>query len=152
MNENELEKNFPLGKNENLNPSGILHIRQNSWPNERLCWLDYISISKSVYNIYEKSRTFTWNNLVRIYIFEDSSDLENLPLVKLEWNLCDDLLNKLHFLTNANTTTRNSKNQFFNYFWRILLKLEEKILPIHKHIWPWITWTLKKQNSIQTLV
>ena len=37
-------------------------------------------------------------------------------------------------------------------FWRILLKFEENILEIHKHICFSITWIMKKLNSIQTLV
>ena len=46
---------------------------------------------------------------------------------------------------------KRGKNQFFNYFWRMLLKFEEKKLEIHKCSRPLITWILKKLNSIQTL-
>ena len=47
---------------------------------------------------------------------------------------------------------KRGKNQFLNYFWRTLLKLEQKVLKIHKLSWLLITWILKKLNSIQTLV
>ena len=47
---------------------------------------------------------------------------------------------------------KREKNWFFNYFWRMLLKFEEKNLETHKLSWLLITWMLKKLNSIQTLV
>ena len=39
------------------------------------------------------------------------------------------------------------KNQFFKYFWRILHKVEVKVLEIYKHCRLSITWILKKSNS-----
>ena len=60
------------------------------------------------------------------------------------------------FLLDASIFTtgeeKEGKNQFFNYFWRILLKLEEKNLEIYKLSWLSITWILKKLSSIQTVV
>ena len=47
---------------------------------------------------------------------------------------------------------KSEKNQFFNYFVRILLKFEEKNLGIHKLSWLLITWILKKWNSIKPLL
>ena len=93
------------------------------------------------------------------YIFEDYSDLENLPLVNNEWTFYPILFPwwLLHFfiidvsIFNTNEE-KEGKNQFFNYFWRMLLKFEEKNLEIHKLSWLLITWILKKLNSIQTLV
>ena len=86
------------------------------------------------------------------YISEDYSNLENLPLVnELFIHLCflGDLL-KLHIFTRAFIFTtdeeKEMKNQFFNYFWRMLLKFDDKL------IWLSITWILKKLSSIQTLV
>ena len=93
------------------------------------------------------------------YIFEDYSDLENLPLVNTEWTFYPILFPwwLLHFfIIDVSIFTTNEekegKNQFFNYFWRTLLKLEKKNLKIHKLIWLLTTWILKKLNSIQTLV
>ena len=40
---------------------------------------------------------------------------------------------------------KRSKNQLFNYFWRVLLKF-------HRHSWLSIIWIFKKLSSIQTLV
>ena len=93
------------------------------------------------------------------YIFEDSSELENLPLADIEWTFYQILFPwwLLHFfiidvsIFNTNEE-KEGKNQFFNYFWRMLLKFEEKNLEIHKLSWLLITWILKKLNSIQTLV
>ena len=93
------------------------------------------------------------------YIFEDYSDLENLPLVNNEWTFYPILFPwwLLHFfiidvsIFNTNEE-KEGKNQFFNYFWRMLLKFEEKNLEIHKLSWLSITWILKKLKSIQTLV
>ena len=68
-----------------------------------------------------------------IYIFEDSSDLENLPLLNIELTLIlqfcffDDLL-KLCFLTKCLFFSpqlmkrKRNKNQLFRYFWRMLLR------------------------------
>ena len=67
----------------------------------------------------------------------------------------DDLL-RLHFFTRYlyfyhKWWWEKGKNQFFRYFWRILLKVKEKVLEIHKHWWLLITWILNKLNSIKTL-
>ena len=47
---------------------------------------------------------------------------------------------------------KREKNQFFSYFWRMLVTLEEKILEIHELSQLSINWILKKLKSIQTLV
>lgn len=47
---------------------------------------------------------------------------------------------------------KEKKNQFFKYFWRILIKFEKKVLKIHKHSWLSLTLTLKNSNFVQTLV
>ena len=62
---------------------------------------------------------------------------------------------KLHFLLDTLDATKHHywwKYQFFKYFWRMLLKFEEKNLEIHKHSWLLITWILKTWNSLQTFV
>ena len=41
------------------------------------------------------------------------------------------------------------ENQFFKYFWRILLKYEEKVLEINKHGWLFINWIPKKSHTPQ---
>ena len=116
------------------------------------------------------------------YIFEFSSDLENLPLVNIEWTFSPslfpyDLLNP--FSTNVLLLypLKKSENRRFSDIFRgfksgtlvenglrhiflldafffntidgkkkgkILLKLEEKILEIHKHSWLSITWAFNK--------
>ena len=93
------------------------------------------------------------------YIFEDYSDLENLPLVNIEWTFYPILfpwwlLATFSIDVSIFTTDeeKEGKNQFFSYFWKMLLKFEEKNLEIHKLSWLLITWILKKLNSIQTLV
>ena len=92
-------------------------------------------------------------------IFEDSSELENLPLLNIELTLflqfCffDDLL-KLCFLTKCLFFSpqlmkrKRNKNQLFKYFWRMLLR--KKILENHKHNWLLIIWIFKKLNSLKS--
>ena len=75
------------------------------------------------------------------YNFEDSSDLENLPLLDIEWTLIlqfcflDDL--KLCFLLDAFTifTTSDEKKEEQKSTLQIFLKdvTEEKNVEIHKH-------------------
>ena len=76
-----------------------------------------------------------------IYIFEDSSDLENLPLLNIELTLIlqfcflDDLL-KLCFLLDASIfTTIYEKKEEQKSTLQIFLKdvTEEKNVEIHKH-------------------
>ena len=82
------------------------------------------------------------------YIFEDSSDLENLPLLNIELTLnlhfyfLDGFL-KLWFLTRClyfhhslwKEFMRN-KNELFKYFWKLLLSKKIEIL---KHSWQFDT-------------
>ena len=95
------------------------------------------------------------------YIFEDYSDLENLP--SEQWmNFLSDFVSLLTYLIYIFQTRclhfqhwwrkKKGKNQFFNYFLRILSKFEDKNLEIHKLSWLSITWILKRLNSIQTFV
>ena len=74
------------------------------------------------------------------YNFEDSSDLENLPLLDIEWTLIlqfcflDDL--KLCFLLDASIfTTIDEKKEEQKSTLQIFLKdvTEEKNVEIHKH-------------------
>ena len=115
-----------------------------------------------MYTIYKKSHDLNEIIFLDFYISEDSSDLENLSLRNMKWTFSlfffslDDLL-QLHFFllgTSIFTTVDKEKEGKVNekYFWRILLKFEEKILEIHKQCWLSITCILKKLNSIQTLV
>ena len=74
-----------------------------------------------------------------IYIFEDSLFSEswmNLFFILLS------LMTYLNyiFLVDVSIFTitgdnKEKKNQFFKYFWRILIKFEKKVLKIHKHSW-----------------
>ena len=69
-----------------------------------------------------------------IYIFEDSSDLENLPLLNIELTLIlqfffpDDLLKLFFFWLDASLFSpqlikrMRNKNQLIKYFWRLLLR------------------------------
>ena len=83
------------------------------------------------------------------HIFEDSSDLENLPFSLMTY------LSYIFRLDASISTTiddeKEGKNKFFNYFWGILLKFNEKVFEIHKHSWLSTTWILKKPST-QTLV
>ena len=84
------------------------------------------------------------------HIFEDSSDLENLPFSLMTY------LSYIFRLDASISTTiddeKEGKNKFFNYFWGILLKFNEKVFEIHKHSWLSTTWILKKSSSTQTVV
>ena len=93
------------------------------------------------------------------YIFEDSSDLENLPLLNIESTLIlqfcflDDLL-KIYFLTRCLSifTTIDEKKEEQKSTLQIFLKdvTEEKNLEIHKQSWLSIIWIFKKLNSIKS--
>ena len=83
------------------------------------------------------------------YNLEDSSDLENLPLLDIEWTLIlqfcflDDL--KLCFLLDASIfTTIDEKKEEQKSTLEISLNdvTEEKNIP--KHIWLSIIWIFKK--------
>ena len=93
------------------------------------------------------------------YTFEDSSDLENVPLLNIELTLVlqfrflSDLFKLRFFLLDASIFTIIVKLfKKINYFWRMLLKLDEKNLEIHRHSWLSIILMFKKVNSIQTFV
>ena len=83
------------------------------------------------------------------YIFEDFSDLENLPLLNIEWTLVsqfcflDDLL-KLCFLLDASIfTTLDEKKEEQKYLRRILLR---------KKIWEFINTVENLDNlNIQNI-
>ena len=89
-----------------------------------------------------------------IYIFEDSSDLENLPLLNIELTLIlqfcflDDLL-KLCFLTRCLSifTAIDEKKEEQKSAYQIFLKdvTEEKHLKIHKHSWLSMVLIFKKK-------
>ena len=108
-----------------------------------------------IYNL-QKVSCLKWNNFVWIFIciFEDYSDLENLPLVNNEWTFYPILFPwwLLHFfiidvsIFNTNEE-KEGKNQFFNYFWRMLLKFEEKKFEIQKLSQLLITWILRELKS-----
>ena len=77
---------------------------------------------------------------MHFYNFEDSSDLEHLPLLDIEWTLIlqfcflDDL--KLYFLLDASIfTTIDEKKEEQQSTLQILLKdvTEAKNVEIHKH-------------------
>ena len=95
-----------------------------------------------------------------IYIFEDFSNFENLPLGKNEWIFSKFLFSwwlEAIFFTKClnfyhNWLQQIGKNLFFKYFWRILLTFEETFLEMHKHSWLSITRILKKLNSLQTII
>ena len=88
------------------------------------------------------------------YIFEDSSDLENLPLLSIELTLIlqfcflDDLL-KLCFLTRCLSifTAIDEKKEEQKSAYQIFLKdvTEEKHLKIHKHSWLSMVLIFKKK-------
>ena len=92
------------------------------------------------------------------YIFEDSSDLENLPLLNIELTLIfqfcflDDLL-KLCFLTRYLYfhhnwwKERGTKINFSNIFEGCY---SGKTLEIHKHSWLLIIWIFKKLSSLKS--
>ena len=96
------------------------------------------------------------------YIFEDSSDLENLPLLNIEWTLILRLcflgdLFKLCFFTRCLYfhhnwwRERGAKINFSTIFEGCYLILWGKKLKIYKHSWLLIVCIFKKLNSIQTL-
>ena len=84
------------------------------------------------------------------YIFEDYSDLGNLPLVNIEWTFYPIFLLFVSIFTTDEV--KEGKNQFFNYFWRMLLKFEEKKFEIHKLNQLLITWLLKELKSYKPLL
>ena len=95
------------------------------------------------------------------YIFKYSPDLENLPFVNNWMNFFFVFVSLLtcinfFFLTRClyfhHFWWEREKNQFFKYFSKILPKCDKKILEIHEQSWLWITWILKKSDSIQTFV
>ena len=95
------------------------------------------------------------------YIFEDYSNLEKLTFSEHWINFLSNFVSVVTYVSHIflldafifNTDEEKEiKNQFFNYFWRMLLKFEDKNLEIHKLSWLSITWILKKLSSIQTLV
>ena len=87
----------------------------------------YITKLLSVYIVYKKPHALNEVIFLDFYIFEDSSDLENLPLLNIELTLIlqfcffDDLL-KLCFLTKCLFFSpqlmkrKRNKNQLFKYF------------------------------------
>ena len=93
------------------------------------------------------------------YIFEDCSDLENLPLLNIELILIlqfcflDDLL-KLCFLTRCLSifTAIDEKKEEQKSTYQIFLKdvTEEKNLEIHKHSWLSMVWIFKKLKSFKS--
>ena len=95
------------------------------------------------------------------YIFKYSPDLENLPFVNNWMNFFFVFVSLLtcinfFFLTRClyfhHFWWEREKNQFFKYFSKILPTCDKKILEIHEQSWLWITWILKKSDSIQTFV
>ena len=92
------------------------------------------------------------------YIFEDCSDLENLPLLNIELILIlqfcflDDLL-KLCFLTRCLSifTVIYEKKEEQKSADQMFLKdvTEKKDLEIHKHSWLSMVWLFKKLNSFK---
>ena len=102
----------------------------------------YITKLLSVYIVYKKPHALNEVIFLDFYIFEDSSDLENLPLLNIESTLIlqfcflDDLL-KIYFLTRCLSifTTIDEKKEEQKSTVQIFLKdvTEEKNLEIHKH-------------------
>ena len=68
------------------------------------------------------------------YIFEDTSDLENLPLLNIE-------LQDAYIFTTINEKNEEQKSTL-----QIFLKdiTGEKKLEVHKHSWLLIIWIFKK--------
>ena len=102
----------------------------------------YITKLLVVYIIYNKCHALNEVILFDIYIFEDSFDLENLPLLNIELTLIlqfyflHDLL-KLSFLTRCLSiyTATDEKKEEQKSTYQIFLKdvTEEKSLEIHKN-------------------
>ena len=113
----------------------------------------------SVYNL-QKILCLKWNNFVWIFIFSSIPlTLKTYLSWTTEWTCICFLgdLHKLFFfyqipLFHHYWWWEREKNQFFKYFFKILPKFDKKILEIHEQSWLWITWILKKLDSIQTLV
>ena len=92
------------------------------------------------------------------YNFEDSSDLENLPLLDIDWPLIlqfcflDDLLQLCFLLDAFIFTTLDEKKEEQKLTHQIFLKdvKEEKNVQIHKHSWLSIIWIFKKLKSLKS--
>ena len=119
----------------------------------------YITKLLVVYIIYNKCHALNEVISFDIYIFEDSFDLENLPLLNIELTLIlqfyflHDLL-KLSFLTRCLSiyTATDEKKEEQKSTYQIFLKdvTEEKSLEIHKNSWPSMVWIYKKLNSFKS--
>ena len=116
----------------------------------------YITKLLVVYIIYNKCHALNEVILFDIYIFEDSFDLENLPLLNIELTLIlqfyflDDLL-KLSFLTRWLSIywwkERGTKVNLSNILKDVT---DEKSLEIHKNSWLSMVWIYKKLNSFKS--
>ena len=114
-----------------------------------------------IYNL-QKISCLKWNHFVWIfvYIFEDYSDLthtfskhwmiflSNFVSLVTYWSYI--------FLLDVSSFTsdeeKEGKNKFFNYFWRMLLKFEEKKFEIHELSQLLITWIPKELKSYKPLL
>ena len=110
----------------------------------------------------QKTSCLEWNSFVWILIFlRITLTLETylywtLKELFIQFCVLGDLL-KLQFFTrwlyfHHWWRERERKNQFFNYFWKMLLKFEEKKLRIQKLSQFSITWILKKLRSMYKLL
>ena len=116
----------------------------------------YITKLLVAYIIYNKCHALNEVILFDIYIFEDSFDLENLPLLNIELTLIlqfyflDDLL-KLSFLTRCLSIywwkERGTKVNLSNILKDVT---DEKSLEIHKNSWLSMVWIYKKLNSFKS--
>ena len=101
----------------------------------------YVAKLLGVYIIYNKLTSYMKQCCLDFYIFEDSSDFENLPLLNIESTLIlqfcflDDLL-KIYFLTRCLSifTTIDEKKEEKKSTLQLFLKdvTEEKKLEIHE--------------------
>ena len=110
---------FSIGKNEILNPLGILCIPKNIWPEERPCWLIYLKVKVYI------------TRLLLVYNLQKNS-MMNL------WWLLDDEFFFHHKWWMRKREKINSSNIFEGFYWHL-----RKNLKIHKHCWLSITWMLK---------
>ena len=133
------ENMFSVWKNGTLKPLGIFCILQNFWEQERP-WCLYLNMSITC---SRKIAYFKWNNFTWIFIFLRIFLNLNLPLMKIDWSFFSVLiflmtylsyvfLLNIFVLTIIDKDKEETKNQFFKYFWKILLSFEKKFLHIHK--------------------
>ena len=145
-------KYFPLKMNREK--SVFHHEKYNLQPiGNSVHTIDYLAFGKGLL-----ARLYLKVKCICECIFEDYSDLENLPLLNIELTLIlqfcflDDLL-KLCFLTRCPYfhhnwwkewgTKINSSNIFEGCYWG-------KNLEIHKHSWLSIIWIFKELNSLRS--